>query len=398
MNQEENQPENATDSSARLKVLADQLKMPDSVATKPKKLGVALLLIVLTLLSVAVIYWKSSLFQSQTQVEIARVETIQFGPVATAHLRSTGNTLYPTRVQINVTTVEPLRKKWVEEGDQVTKNQLLLEFEDEDLLIEEERVMVELEKLQFEYANHAKKVEMGTLPISELTELEFEIQSLEIERKKLQNKRSDLTYHAPFDGIITQVMIEESEIANGAVLEVVKTSEIWVETEIRQEEIFNLNVGDPVMVMFEAIPMMEFAGRIRTISPDADEAMGSVKLILELLKPDPEIRSGYTSRIFFTKETVLSNRVTTLAPGLPKESVYCLDLESDEWKSSVHFDFESQLTCKVWVSENGLAKSINVTTGMVSGNWIEIKEGVVVGDDVIYSESVSFSDGLHIAE
>jgi multidrug efflux pump subunit AcrA (membrane-fusion protein) len=193
-------------------------------------------------------------------------------------------------------------------------------------------------------------------------------------------------------------MIEESEIAHGAVLEVVKTSEIWVETEIRQEEIFNLNVGDPVMVMFEAIPMMEFAGRIRTISPDADEAMGTVKLILELLKPDPEIRSGYTSRIFFTKETVLSNRVTTLAPGLPKESVYCLDLESDEWKSSVHFDFESQLTCKVWVSENGLAKSINVTTGMVSGNWIEIKEGVVVGDDVIYSESVSFSDGLHIAE
>lgn len=398
MNQEENHTENTTNSSARLKILADQLKRPDSAAKKPKTFGVALMLIILTLLSVAVIYWEASLFQSQTQVEIARVETIQFGPIATAHLRSTGNTFYPTRVQVDLKTDEPLRKKWVEEGDHVTKNQLLLEFEDEDLLIEEERVRVELEKLQFEYANRTKKVEMGTLPISELTELEFEIQSLEIERKKLRNKRSDLTYRAPFDGIITQVMIEESEIAQGAVLEVVKTSEIWVETDIRQEEIFNLNVGDPVMVMFEAIPMMEFAGRIRTISPDADEAMGTVRLILELLNPDPTIRSGYTSRIFFTIEPVKSNRVTTLAPGLPKQSVYCLDQESDEWKSSDHFDFESQHACKVWVSENGMAKSINITTGMASGNWIEIREGVVIGDDVIFSKSTPLSDGLHIAE
>jgi len=384
--------------SERLHELANQLKMPDPETLKRSRRGFWLILFVLIIISTSLIYWRYYLFHPEIEVKKVRVENIQFGPVATAKLRSTGSTLYPTVLQARLHTSEPLVKKWVRDGDRVVQGQILLEFDASDLQIEMQKWQLELEQLEYERAQLLEKLEIGTTSISEMERIEFDIRSTQIQVGEIRKEMEELTYEAPFDGIVIDTWIEEGEIPTGVLLELAKQPGIWVKTEIRQEEIPGLKSGNPVVVMFEAIPEVEFSGKIRTVSAQADYAMGTVSVTLELLDPDPSIRSGYTARIFFTEVPLESNRAVYIAPGLPKLAISCQESDSGNWISLDEKDLDPRQPCEVWISMNGRAQSSEITIGQVSGDWVEILQGVSVGDEVIYSSSLPLREGMRVFE
>ncbi len=392
-------------SADRVKELANELKMPDSIKNK-SSFWIAMSILLLMVLSSIAIVWRSSFFMEKTNVRSQRIENIQFGPIATSLLRSTGSSYFPNLVEIKSPAQDPILKRYVRENELVQQGQKLLVFETRYLDLERKELLIELEDERQRRRQLREKQLIGTISSSDLDRSDFIIQTLRTQLEKIEQQIQDRIIRAPFDAIVTRVWVNEGESASGTVIELARRNELWIETNIRQEEISRVHVGNPVVVMFEAVPSMEFAARVVSISPLADYSMGTVTVHLSLVEPTTDLRSGYTSRLFFTQEPVLANRPVKMAPGLPIEAIYCRDPESNTLQNMKVFlrassekkqDLHS-LDCQVWINRHGRARSKQVKLGQNSGEWIEILEGLRLGDTVIISDSITLRDGVHLSE
>ena len=110
-----------------------------------------------------------------------------------------------------------------------------------------------------------------------------------------------LTLSAPFDGIISEIMIHTSEwIAPGqtAVL-IADLNHLVVETtDLNEIDVARVTVGETAMITFDAVPSVTIIGTVTHIAPKSDEGAGvNYTVSLELAEIPAELRWGMTAFI-----------------------------------------------------------------------------------------------------
>ena len=85
----------------------------------------------------------------------------------------------------------------------------------------------------------------------------------------LQAAKLDLTNTAvlaPADGIITDVRVDRGNFANagGALMTFLATHDVWVQADFTENNLGNINTGDRVDIVFDALPGTVIKGTIRT--------------------------------------------------------------------------------------------------------------------------------------
>jgi multidrug efflux pump subunit AcrA (membrane-fusion protein) len=116
---------------------------------------------------------------------------------------------------------------------------------------------------------------------------------------------SDLLLAAPFDGVVSQVFINQSEwVAPGSpVLLVADLGNLQVETtDLGEIDVAKVSVGDRAVVTFDALPDLSLEGRIVSIAPKADEGPGvNFPVLLELNEIPESLRWGMTAFVDIEK-------------------------------------------------------------------------------------------------
>jgi multidrug efflux pump subunit AcrA (membrane-fusion protein) len=116
---------------------------------------------------------------------------------------------------------------------------------------------------------------------------------------------SDLQLAAPFDGVISQVYIHESEwVAPGSpVLLIADLGNLQVETtDLGEIDVAKITVGDRAVVTFDALPDLSLEGRVVSIAPKADEGPGvNYPVVLELSEIPASLRWGMTAFVDIEK-------------------------------------------------------------------------------------------------
>lgn len=190
------------------------------------------------------------------------------------------------------------------------------------------------------------------------------------------------TISAPFSGKlgINQVNIGQYLNPGDKIVMLETLDPIYVDFYVPQEEIFQLEVGQPTTVFVDSHPDTTFAGQITTINPAVDANVRNVEVEATLPNPTNKLLPG-----MFVSVTVKT--------GAPK-SYLTLPQTAISFNSYGDIVYILQKTDQ---KQNGhdiwKAMQTFVTTGETRGDQIAVLKGVKPGDMVVTSGQLKLKNG-----
>lgn len=217
---------------------------------------------------------------------------------------------------------------------------------------------------------------------------------------------SKTTLHAPIDGVVTQLNKEEGEIALGSqfqedvIMVVSDLSQMEAVTEIDENDVVNISLGDSARIQVDAFPDTSFIGQVSEISHTANtRGMGTqeevtnfeVKILVidDIIKVRPGM-SATVDIITDVKKDAIKVPIQAVTVRQKKEIDRWLaskesEGSNDDAKPSSEDTGSDEEDLKeiVFVIDNEMAKVRMVSTGISSDTHIEVLDGIEEGETVV---------------
>ena len=176
--------------------------------------------------------------------------------------------------------------------------------------------------------------------------------------------RRTLEVHSPIDGyVIEKMAIQGMRVEPGMNLyKIADVSRVWVDASIYEYEVSLIKVGQDATVALPYTPGKVLHGRISYVYPYLDEATRTVRVRIDFANPNGALKPG-----MYAEAVVRSPQGTGLA--VPKSAI--LDTGSRKL---------------VFVSRGeGRFDPRTIRTGIEAGDYYEVLEGLVEGEQVVTS-------------
>ncbi len=245
------------------------------------------------------------------------------------------------RVNVSPRRQGLLEELFVDEGDAVTKGQVLARMETGDftdrmdeLSALERQTRADYEAKRADYFRYRRLKDSGAISASELDGFRAAFlssrEALAAAQERIQQRDvegSELLIRAPFSGVITERFAEPgafvtptttaSANAGATSSSIVELSEgLEVVAKVPENDIGRIRIGQSATVRVDAFPDQRFPARVRDIAPRAEKTDNviSFEVELTLIDPPPTLRIGMTVDVDFqTGRTAESTLVPTVA-------------------------------------------------------------------------------------
>ncbi|MES1953745.1 HlyD family secretion protein [Salinisphaera hydrothermalis] len=124
--------------------------------------------------------------------------------------------------------------------------------------------------------------------ISNPNVLQTQLKQAKARRAHQQNTLDDLTVKSPIHGVVDKTFIEQNEYVSAGqpILMMHDPNDVWIEANIKETEISDLAVGQPVNISVDARPDTTYKGHVQVIG---DAATNQFALL-----PDPNPSGNFT--------------------------------------------------------------------------------------------------------
>ena len=245
------------------------------------------------------------------------------------------------RVNVSPRRQGLLEELFVDEGDAVTKGQVLARMETGDftdrmdeLSALERQARADYEAKRADYFRYRRLKDSGAISASDLDGFRAAFlssrEALAAAKERIQQRDvegSELLIRAPFSGVITERFAEPgafvtptttaSATAGATSSSIVELSEgLEVAAKVPENDIGRIRIGQSASVRVDAFPDQRFPARVRDIAPRAEKTDNviSFEVELSLIDPPPTLRIGMTVDVDFqTGRTAESTLVPTVA-------------------------------------------------------------------------------------
>lgn len=180
---------------------------------------------------------------------------------------------------------------------------------------------------------------------------------------------------ADFNGVVTEVEIVEGAIPQEGqkLMTVESTEKVKVEITVSKYDLDKIAVGQKAKI---EIAGKEFEGKVKKINRMATTNASGAAVIgaeVEIENPDPSIFLGVEAKVEVHMAT---------AKGVVAVPVEVVNTDREG-------DF-------VFVAEEGLVKKKRITTGISSDTYIEVKEGLAEGEEIIMAAGQELEEGMPV--
>lgn len=234
---------------------------------------------------------------------------------------------------------------------------------------------------------------------------------------KEANSNLDKTYiYAPVDGTVSKLNVEKGERVVGVqglqgteILRLANLNEMEASVEVNENDIIRIHKNDTAIIEVDAYIGKKFKGIVTEVANSANTTGISVDQVTNFVVKIRILRESYADIISETNPAPFrpgmsasveiqtmraGNIITVPIPAVTTRSGDTLktkeSFEDDNQDLVVKDEKEEKLTKKkeeikecVFLNVNGKAKMVYVTTGVQDNDYIEIKSGVKVGDEII---------------
>jgi RND family efflux transporter MFP subunit len=199
-----------------------------------------------------------------------------------------------------------------------------------------------------------------------------QLRQAEISYEQASSGLNNTVVKAPMTGVISSLNVKEGQIATNsqAAATIVEMDQVYIQVNVVENIVNRLQIGQEVEVNVPAAFNEYITSTISYISPTADprSQLYAVKVYID--NSDKKIRPGMNGEMKVGLDTVGSAIIV---------------------KGNAVLDKDGQKV--VYVVENNIAVEKLVTTGLDTGDYVEIKEGIKEGDKVIVEGQHYVEDG-----
>jgi multidrug efflux pump subunit AcrA (membrane-fusion protein) len=129
-----------------------------------------------------------------------------------------------------------------------------------------------------------------------------QVEQAKISLEIAQDRLNSTVMNAPVDGTILQIFIQAYEYAavSETVVQISDLTQLKIEVPMDDLEVVDLELGDPGIVSFEALPELEVEAIISGIKPNDDKEQAGDFIVTLQLKQIPEgARWGMSAEVYF---------------------------------------------------------------------------------------------------
>jgi RND family efflux transporter MFP subunit len=304
-------------------------------------------------------------------VEVAEVTS---GAI-TSYISATANLVAEDQVKVLSEAEGRVERLLVEEGDLVSKGQVLA------VLVQDE-AKIALSKVELKASNAKAALDraqgthdQGLISAEAFDKLKMEYEVARQEVAEAEWVLAKTVIRAPFSACVTERFITQGQHLRPGdeLFTVADYDPLVARIYLPESDVLELEEGREVRIALAANEELSFTGRIRQIAPVVDTATGTVKVTVEAVKPPTGVRPGAFVSIGIVRE----QHPSALLP--PRESV-----------------IRELRAAHVFISEDGTAVKKAVELGLEEGDLVEVLSGVSVGDNVVVAGQGALDDGQKI--
>jgi len=381
---------------------------------------------------------------SKEEIVPVQIEKVQKRDI-TQRVSATGEINPEFKVMITPEVTGEIVTLPVKEGNNVKKGDLLVKIKADTYIAAKDRAEANLQETKANLAMRKAELDKLTSDYNRLKELhakalasdaeleaakssylssqanyeaaQANVSQMEAALKEAVEQLNKTTIYSPMTGTITKLNVELGERVLGSgysqgtdVMTVSDLNNIEASVNVDENDVVLISIGDTALIKVDAFGDRIFKGRVTEIGNSAiAEGLGTQEQVvnfdvkIKLFNPDSQLRPGMSCNADIqteTKHNVISVPIQSVT-ARNKSEVLPEDGEeknvNDEKKSVTD---EKKLQEIVFVIENNKAKTVNVETGISDDNYIEIKKGLNVDQQVVSGSyraiSKELSDGSNV--
>ncbi|MFQ5738232.1 MAG: efflux RND transporter periplasmic adaptor subunit [Acidobacteriota bacterium] len=220
------------------------------------------------------------------------------------------------------------------------------------------------------------------LSTSRVHQVSAKMEAAEAALSRLRTLMAYAEIEAPFAGIVTERMVDRGTlIESGAsgrsssnLVKVARIDKVRVIVDVPESEVPFVSRGDPAVIRVDSLKGTEFAGEVTRFASALDPETRTMKTEIDIL-----------------------NRKRRLFPGM--YGSVSLTLERHAGAITVPVTaLRSELDAKfVFIAKGGLAKKIEVETGLDNGITVEITRGLRGDEEVVTQSNHPLKDGTRVS-
>lgn len=269
----------------------------------------------------------------------------------------------------------------VQEGDTVTKGQVLAELDPRDVDAQLRQAQEAADKAARDLARVRKLHASGFASDAALQDAEAQAKSTRATAQAAQSNRGYARIVAPADGVVLKRNVEANGVvaAGAPVLTLSDMSESFVLTAgLADRDAMRVALGDSATVSFDAFPGRAFAATVSEIGADADARTGTFQIKLRLAAADAPLKSGLVGRAAIT-------------PAAPPPANLAVPIDA------ILQGHGAEAVVFVVDPSSGAARLTRIATGRVSGAMVAVTAGLKAGDQVVIDGAGYLADGEKVS-
>ena len=329
----------------------------------------------------------------QTEAPLRPVRTI----VASATDGLTGRdfpgvVIAQNRADLSFRVAGKLKELLINEGDEVTKGQIIAQLDQTDFKIELEDKKATYATAKANFTRTAKLVEPGHISQSDFDQIKATYSTASAHLKAAEQNLAYTELTVPFDGSITRIYVDNFEevVAKGKIATVQDLNSMEVEIDVPESLMIHVRRGEnkrKIYATFDAIKDKKFELTFRAVSAQADETTHAYKIRFSL----PPIED-YTILPGMTATVVADSVPTDDGSGNINDIIIPSHAVLEDNKGRFVYTAEPESP----TSTTAVIHRRNVTTSRLTNSGLMITSGLNQNDLVVTAGMSKMQEGLRV--
>ena len=259
----------------------------------------------------------------------------------------------------------------VKEGQQVQAGQTVVRLDSSRAALQAAQSSAQMRKLESNYARSRKLAEQQLISANDIDQIKFDLENARAVNRLANLELSYANVKAPISGVVAQVSIKPGNFVqiNSPVVRVVDISRLEATLNVPERELETLKSGLPVVLRVDAMPGKTYNGTVDRVAPVVDSGSGTFRVICAF-DGGGVLQPGMFGRIQIDYDQKADALV------LPRAAL---------------LDDEAQPA--VYTIADGKAVRTPVKLGYADGEWVELRGGLKLGQQVVTAGKVALREG-----
>jgi membrane fusion protein, multidrug efflux system len=208
-------------------------------------------------------------------------------------------------------------KIYVEEGDRVSRNQALLQIEEEEYALAEQKARLEYDTKLSEFKRFEALKDKNLISEEEFDNARLAVRQAELAWKQAKLNLDYTIVRSPIDGVIGERMakIGDRIQTSTRLFVVTNPNEKVVKVYVPQDELPKCSINQQAIIQSDVMPEKVFQGWVKRISPIVDPTSGTFKATAGVRDPQNLLRPG----MFVSVRLIVDVRPNTML--IPKTAL-----------------------------------------------------------------------------